>query len=198
MQTAEVLEYSRFEYVPCTSPRPPTRRLEDQLGALGLVVDCVTLWNAVYLDRALGVLGEQGYPVLDEDVMRLSAYVRKHINVHGHYSFQLPDLGGSWFAGADATEGAEPLFLLQAQAVSLVGGVQQMEPDPDAPAGDPLLEVAASAAAALAGLLSARRALAVGSDPQQAVGQAAAGGVQEDPGSGLAPPTAAESTIAVT
>ncbi|MEU7898602.1 Tn3 family transposase [Nonomuraea sp. NPDC049152] len=69
---------------------------EDQLGALGLVLNCVTLWNTVYLDRALDVLRAQDYPVLDEDVARLSAYVRKHINVHGHYSFQLPDLGGTW------------------------------------------------------------------------------------------------------
>ena len=69
---------------------------EDQLGALGLVLNCVTLWNTVYLDRALDVLRAQGYPVLDEDVARLSAYVRKHINVHGHYSFRLPDLGGTW------------------------------------------------------------------------------------------------------
>ncbi|ABP54811.1 hypothetical protein Strop_2363 [Salinispora tropica CNB-440] len=26
---------------------------------------------------------------------RLSPYLRKHINVHGHYSFQLPELGGA-------------------------------------------------------------------------------------------------------
>jgi TnpA family transposase len=69
---------------------------EDQLGALGLVLNCVTLWNTVYLDRALSELRAQGYPVLDEDVARLSAYVRRHINVHGHYSFRLPDLGGTW------------------------------------------------------------------------------------------------------
>lgn len=67
---------------------------EDQLGALGLVLNCVTLWNTVYLDHALTALREQGYPILDTDVARLSAYVRKHINVHGHYSFQLPDLAG--------------------------------------------------------------------------------------------------------
>ncbi|WP_354191000.1 Tn3 family transposase [Arthrobacter sp. UYCu712] len=67
---------------------------EDQLGALGLVINCVTLWNTVYLDHALTALREQGYPVLDADVVRLSAYVRRHINVHGHYSFQLPDLAG--------------------------------------------------------------------------------------------------------
>ncbi|WP_426995976.1 Tn3 family transposase [Pseudarthrobacter sp. N5] len=67
---------------------------EDRLGALGLVLNCVTLWNTVYLDHALTALREQGYPVLDADVVRLSAYVRRHINVHGHYSFQLPDLAG--------------------------------------------------------------------------------------------------------
>jgi hypothetical protein len=56
----------------------------------------VTLWNTVYLDRALTELRAQGYPVLDEDVACLSAYPRKHINVHGHYSFKLPELGGAW------------------------------------------------------------------------------------------------------
>jgi TnpA family transposase len=69
---------------------------ENQLGALGLVLNCVTLWNTAYLDRALTDLLGQGYPVLDEDVARLSAYTRRHINVHGHYSFRLPDLGGAW------------------------------------------------------------------------------------------------------
>jgi len=33
--------------------------------------------------------------VRDEDVVRLSPYVRRHLNVHGHYSFQLPDLVGT-------------------------------------------------------------------------------------------------------
>ena len=31
--------------------------------------------------------------MLDEDVARLSPFVREHLNVHGHYSFLLPDLG---------------------------------------------------------------------------------------------------------
>src|ERR1019366_8730402 len=66
--------------------------MEDQLGALGLVLNCVTLWNTVYLDHALDQLRGQGYPVLDADVARLSPYMRKHLSVHGHYSFQLPDL----------------------------------------------------------------------------------------------------------
>ena len=31
--------------------------------------------------------------MLDADAARLSAYQHKHVNVHGHYSFALPDLG---------------------------------------------------------------------------------------------------------
>ncbi|WP_283136178.1 hypothetical protein [Rhizohabitans arisaemae] len=33
--------------------------------------------------------------MLDADVARLSPYLRKHIRVHGHYSFQLPDFDGA-------------------------------------------------------------------------------------------------------
>ncbi|WP_279433396.1 Tn3 family transposase [Micromonospora sp. KC606] len=67
--------------------------MEDQHGALGLVLNCITLWNTVYLDTAIKQLRATGYPILDADVARLSPYLRKHINVHGHYSFQLPELG---------------------------------------------------------------------------------------------------------
>jgi hypothetical protein len=40
-------------------------------------------------------LRAQGYSVLDEDVARLSAFPHKHLNVHGLYSFRLPELGGA-------------------------------------------------------------------------------------------------------
>jgi hypothetical protein len=69
--------------------------MEDQLSALGLVLNCVVLWNTVYLDRALTSLREQGYSVADDHAMRLSPFVRAHIGIHGHYSFHLPDLGGT-------------------------------------------------------------------------------------------------------
>lgn len=42
----------------------------------------------------MNALRAEGYPVLEADVARLSPYVRCHINVHGHHSFHLPDLGG--------------------------------------------------------------------------------------------------------
>jgi TnpA family transposase len=34
--------------------------MEDQLGALGLVINCITLCNTVYLDRILQQLREDG------------------------------------------------------------------------------------------------------------------------------------------
>ena len=68
--------------------------MEEQLGALGLVLNCVTLWNTVYMDAALAQLRARGYPVADDDVARLSPFLRKHINVHGTYTFAVPDLPG--------------------------------------------------------------------------------------------------------
>ncbi len=68
--------------------------MEDQLGALGLILNTITLWNTVYLDHALQQLRAAGSPVLDADIARLSLYMRRHINFHGQYSFAATDLGG--------------------------------------------------------------------------------------------------------
>ncbi|MEU5940934.1 Tn3 family transposase [Micromonospora sp. NPDC047548] len=67
--------------------------MEDQLGALGLVVNAITLWNTVYLDMILNRLRAEGYPVREADVARLHPYWHRHINVAGHYSFTPPALG---------------------------------------------------------------------------------------------------------
>lgn len=66
--------------------------MEDQLGALGLVVNCVVLWNTYYIDLAIKQLRCDGRRVDDEDVARLSPYMRSHVNVHGTYSFSRPDM----------------------------------------------------------------------------------------------------------
>jgi len=60
---------------------------EDQLGALGLVLNAVVLWNTRYTDAALTRLREQGHPVLEADAARLSPLVDAHLNVHGRYTF---------------------------------------------------------------------------------------------------------------
>ena len=64
---------------------------EDQLGALGIVVNLVVLWNTIYMDAALDQLRAEGYQVLAEDVARLSPLSFKHINMLGRYAFTLPD-----------------------------------------------------------------------------------------------------------
>ena len=68
--------------------------MEDQLGALGLVINCIVLWNTVYMNAALCELRAQGHPVLDEDVRRLHPFRRRRLAVTGDYSFLLPQLEG--------------------------------------------------------------------------------------------------------
>ena len=46
----------------------------------------------MYLNAAITQLKTQGYPEREEDAARLSPFVRKHLGVHGTYSFALPDL----------------------------------------------------------------------------------------------------------
>ncbi|WP_331761108.1 Tn3 family transposase (plasmid) [Streptomyces anulatus] len=68
--------------------------MEDQIGALGLVLNALVLFNTRYMDAAVTQLRADGFDVRDEDVARLSPFVRHHINMLGRYSFQLPDLPG--------------------------------------------------------------------------------------------------------
>ncbi|MFC9769586.1 Tn3 family transposase [Rhodococcus jostii] len=44
--------------------------MEDQLSALGLVLNCMVLWTIIYPDRVLDQLRAPRYPVLDADVVR--------------------------------------------------------------------------------------------------------------------------------
>lgn len=69
--------------------------MENQLGALGLVLNAIVLFNTHYLDAAITELRVGEYEVRDEDAARLSPFVHDHINLLGRYSFLLPgDLGG--------------------------------------------------------------------------------------------------------
>jgi len=44
------------------------------------------------MNAALDQLRSQGRQVRDEDIARLSPFLRHHLNVHGKYSFVLPEL----------------------------------------------------------------------------------------------------------
>jgi len=49
--------------------------------------------DAVYGGR-VGATAE-ATPVLETDVVRLSPYMRRHVTIHRHHSFQLPETAGS-------------------------------------------------------------------------------------------------------
>jgi Tn3 transposase DDE domain len=64
---------------------------EDQLGALGLVLNALILWNTRYRDAAVNHLRAEGGEVKEEDVARLSPLGDSHINVQGRYHFTITD-----------------------------------------------------------------------------------------------------------
>ncbi|GCE12936.1 Tn3 family transposase [Tengunoibacter tsumagoiensis] len=64
---------------------------EEQLGALGLVVNAIVLWNTLYMNRAVEDMRERGMAVLSEDVERLSPLGYDHVNLLGRYTFSLSE-----------------------------------------------------------------------------------------------------------
>ena len=64
---------------------------EDQLGALGLVLNAVVLWNTLYMNKAIDYLSSQNLELKADDIARLSPLLHEHINVLGRYSFNLTE-----------------------------------------------------------------------------------------------------------
>ena len=64
---------------------------EEQLGALGLVVNAMVLWNTLYMHRALEEMRGRGMKIATEDIERLSPLGYDHINLLGRYTFSLSE-----------------------------------------------------------------------------------------------------------
>lgn len=64
---------------------------EDQLGALGLVINAIALWNTRYMAAAIEHLRATQGHVQADDVERLSPLRHDHINLHGRYHFTPSD-----------------------------------------------------------------------------------------------------------
>ena len=64
---------------------------EEQLGALGLVVNAIVLWNTYYMDAALNHLRLGQMIINPEDIARLSPLGYEHINMLGRYRFYLSE-----------------------------------------------------------------------------------------------------------
>lgn len=74
-------------------PVVPTRRVIG-LARYGLEAKAPKLARHPDQRMRLETLLGQRYPVREADAARLSVYQHAHINVHGHYSFTVPDLAG--------------------------------------------------------------------------------------------------------
>jgi hypothetical protein len=61
--------------------------MEDQLGALGLVLNAIVLWTTKYIDAAVAQLRAEGHEIRDEDIARLSPLKHRNLNLLGRYSF---------------------------------------------------------------------------------------------------------------
>lgn len=61
--------------------------VEDQLGALGLVLNAVVLWTTRYIDAAVAQLQAEGHDIREEDIARLSPLKHKNLHLLGRYSF---------------------------------------------------------------------------------------------------------------
>lgn len=64
---------------------------EDQLGALGLIVNAIVVWNTRYMTASLDAIRENRVEIDNEDIQRLSPVGHEHINIVGRYSFHLPE-----------------------------------------------------------------------------------------------------------
>ena len=64
---------------------------EEQLNALGLIVNTIVLYNTIYTQRAIDhIAGSTGSEPRDEDVERLSPLGSDHITLTGRYRVLAP------------------------------------------------------------------------------------------------------------
>ena len=63
---------------------------EEQLGALGLTLNAIALWNSTYIQAAIDQLTLEGWDISQLDIARVSPLLFKHINFLGRYAFDLP------------------------------------------------------------------------------------------------------------
>jgi TnpA family transposase len=66
----------------------------EQLGALGLVLNAIILWNTRYLDHAIASLTADGVQIEPADISRLSPFQSRHISLVGRYNFAHTVLAG--------------------------------------------------------------------------------------------------------
>jgi TnpA family transposase len=70
---------------------PLQQRQEEQLGCLGLALNAVVHWNAIYMQAAIQQMRQDGMDVSNDDILHLTPLIWRHLNFLGRYDFSLPD-----------------------------------------------------------------------------------------------------------
>ena len=65
---------------------------EEELGALGLLLNVIVHWNAIYMQEVLTQLKVEGWTIDEADLARLSPLIWRHIDFLGRYDFSLPEV----------------------------------------------------------------------------------------------------------
>ena len=77
--------------VAANSPRAHREGQEEKLGALGLMLKVIALWNAISIHAVVETLKAYGHAIAPADLARISSLVHRHINFLGRYAFTLPE-----------------------------------------------------------------------------------------------------------
>jgi len=64
---------------------------EEQLGSLGLALNAVVHWNAIYMQEAIRQVRLDGLDACNNNIVHLSPLIWRHLNFFGRYDFSLPD-----------------------------------------------------------------------------------------------------------
>nr|WP_221889032.1 Tn3 family transposase [Streptomyces sp. WAC04770] len=80
--------------------------MEDQLGALHLVLNAIVLWTTKHIDAAVEALRAEGHEIRDDDIVRLSPL--KHRTPNSARTLQLHRLGPGRRSPAPATRPGRP------------------------------------------------------------------------------------------
>ena len=96
MQRSQKIHRDRFSRALCYEQKGELRQhykegQEDQLAALGLMLNAAISWNTRYAQRILDTLRGEGVAVRSEDAARLSPLGFDHITILGRYQFVVPE-----------------------------------------------------------------------------------------------------------
>ena len=70
--------------------------MEDQLGALGLVLNATVLWNTIYMDKARDQRQADGRAIPDQILESLTPLIFEHLNFSGRYRSTVPSSTGRY------------------------------------------------------------------------------------------------------